>query len=205
MTGAITLPLGSLSARESYPSAWREIEKEVARRQALGGQEALREFLGEPVDRNAYGIGDLHHVAVYLGDYTDDRDVETWHRFLLDLKTQGQLSEVRYGPSYVAPKYYGTQGWWFSLDRTDGLPVEVFCCRRHGQWSRYEPEQRYRLMSHAAVSVSTVEGVERALSALTDRLGMKILMHTVEDELGHTYGHLLNEATLCVLELVHQR
>nr|VFK25668.1 MAG: hypothetical protein BECKMB1821G_GA0114241_101522 [Candidatus Kentron sp. MB]VFK29657.1 MAG: hypothetical protein BECKMB1821I_GA0114274_101121 [Candidatus Kentron sp. MB]VFK74858.1 MAG: hypothetical protein BECKMB1821H_GA0114242_101121 [Candidatus Kentron sp. MB] len=204
MTTAITLPLDSLSAHELYPFAWSEIEREVLRRQTLGAQQALQEFLGETVEQDVHGIEDLHHVAVYLGDYTDDRDVEIWHRFLLELKAQGTLSKVQYGPSYVAPKYYGTQGWWFSLERAEGLSVEVFCCRHHGRWSRYKPEQRYRLMSHAAVSVSTADGVERALSALTSQLGVKMLMHTVEDELGHTYGHLLNETTLCVLELVHQ-
>src|SRR3712207_2468387 len=64
-------------------------------------------------------IDGVHHVAFYLGDYARDEQVFAWFAHLEGLRSRKELLEVDMGPSYIAPKQYGTPGWWYSvtLDR----------------------------------------------------------------------------------------
>ncbi|NHZ94188.1 excinuclease ABC subunit UvrA [Massilia sp. CCM 8734] len=165
----------------------------------------LTEFLGEAAgSEQLSGLDQVHHAAIYLGDYENDQDVFAWFAFLDQLARAGLVRGVEHGPSYIAPKQYGTPGWWASLERADGFVIEMFCCRAFGPWLERTPVQRARLMSHAALAVSEREQVLPTLQALArSQPQVELIAFTEGDELGHCYGHLRNNHNNFVIELVH--
>ncbi|MFD0441588.1 hypothetical protein ACFQ10_01305 [Streptomyces indonesiensis] len=58
-------------------------------------------------------------------------------------------------------------------------------------------------MSHFGLAVDAPDHVRPLLDYLATFDGVELLAFAPEDELGHTYGHLLRRDTDRVLELVH--
>ena len=162
-------------------------------------ESVLQSFLGRPLHPPTLHLGGLHHVAVYLGDYRQEQEVERWHE---SLQRCAAVAELETGPSYISPRYYGAPGWWASC-RLGGLRVELFTVRHMGAWARLTPGDRTTRMSHFAVQVLGARHVQPLLEYLAREQGLRLLAFSPEDGLGHTYGHLLHEATGRVLELVH--
>ena len=151
-------------------------------------------------------IKGLHHVALYLGDFDDDQQVINWFAFLKEqIGTSHGLLSVDMGPSYIAPKQYGTPGWWYSLKFSDDFVIEMFCCRSFGNWPNKKASERVDLMSHIAVEITTEEGVKEAIENLCENaFYLENIAYIESDEMGHTYGHIRNNDSKRVLELVHQ-
>ncbi|MFJ2744541.1 hypothetical protein ACIO3O_33365 [Streptomyces sp. NPDC087440] len=162
--------------------------------------DVLSAFFGHTLDARTLRVTGVHHVAFYVGDYGDEKDFED----LLDqVHRSPGVSRVRTGPSYIAPRAYGTPGHWINLRSALGNEIELFSCRGRGSWADRSPEQRSALMSHYGLSVDTPEHVRPLLDFLATFDGVRLLSHTPADELGHTYGHVIRDDTGRVLELVH--
>jgi hypothetical protein len=199
------LPFGpdlGLVPGERFPELWAALERLVARDRRLGPERVLAEFLGEAADPRALRVTGLHHSAAYLGDYAHEDEVDAWQAFLEARRAAGELRALERGPSYLAPKHYGTPGWWFSARRADGGLTEMFACRRFGPWARLDAQARCGLMSHRALSVATPGDVRAALDALLRHEGTELIAFVAGDELGHTYGHVRHGARRAVLEIV---
>jgi hypothetical protein len=186
---------------DDHETTWQQIKQWVHTSHQRQIEDIFTDFFQAPVAIQSYPLGGLHHVAVYLGDYTREREVDAWHAFLTE-KQAAEPMTIDRGPSYIAPKCYGTPGWWFSVSRPGGPAMEMFCNRFYGGWSRYTRVKRSRLMAHMAVSVQK----ERDLSVLLDEFAamahIEMIAFTPKDELGHTYGHLRNNNNHKVLELI---
>jgi hypothetical protein len=58
-------------------------------------------------------------------------------------------------------------------------------------------------MSHVAIEVGTAEAVRAVLQGLDrDVACLESIAYTEADEVGHTYGHVRNNTTRAVLEIV---
>jgi hypothetical protein len=112
------------------------------------------------------------------------------------------LSNLRMGPSYIAPREYGTQGYWISADLAMAA-VEIFAIKRSGTWQQFAPAKKAARMSHVALAVDHRSQVLQVITDLSRYPQIRVLSYSPEDELSHTYGHLLNENTNRVLEIVH--
>ena len=112
------------------------------------------------------------------------------------------MSEVKFGPSYISPRLYGTPGHWMNFT-SKGYEWELFSCRRSGAWAELPHARKLRLMSHDAVRVAGAEQVPALLSFLSVRHGLEQIAYTGADEVGHCYGHLLRKETDQVLEIVY--
>jgi hypothetical protein len=159
----------------------------------------LDDFFGETLDPTTLGVTGLHHVAFYLGDYDTETEVDAWWDAL---HSAPGVDGAARGPSHIAPRHYGTPGWWFSC-RLDGAPVELFTCRAYGAWAGVPAVRKHGLMSHPALSVRDAGRVETLLRWLARRPGLRLLAFNDDDPLGHVYGHLLDTRRHRVLELVH--
>ena len=151
-------------------------------------------------------INGINHIAFYLGDYDTNEQVLLWYSFLQNKAKCGEeITSVLMGPSYISPKQYGTQGWWYSLVFKDGFVIELFCCHRFGQWRDKSPKERVDLMSHLAFEVTEMEAVKPLIEGL-ERIEnhLQVIAYTEQDEMGHTYGHVRNNQSNRVIELVHQ-
>ncbi len=147
----------------------------------------------------------VHHIGVYMGDYDAESDALAWNEYLLGLADQGRVAAVEIGPSYIAPRQYGTQGWLSSVTLCSGAVLETFTCKRYGRWKDLTIKQRQMLMSHAALQVQEVGDVRFVLDGVAGRSrSTEIIAFTESDEFGHTYGHLRNNTTGSVVEIVHQ-
>ncbi|MGW6912948.1 hypothetical protein ACWGB8_03850 [Kitasatospora sp. NPDC054939] len=162
--------------------------------------DALIGFFGQPLDARTLRLTGLHHVAVYLGDYEREEEFEEW---LEAVRAHPDAGRVSSGPSHIAPRVHGTPGHWINLRTARGTEVEFFTCRAHGDWAGLEPDRKRALMSHLGLCVDTPDHVRRVLDYLAGFDGVELLAYAPEDELGHTYGHLLRTDTERVLELVH--
>ncbi|MFG6447798.1 hypothetical protein ACG0Z6_06005 [Roseateles sp. BYS180W] len=203
------LPLPDLAQR---PDSWAHITTLAAQVRAHSPLALLGDFLqSSPADLQALGDPGraahwrgVHHVALYLGDYDTDTQ---WLGFMAALQRQALalgVSVLDSGPSYIAPKRHGTQGWWTSLTLHDGSIIELFSCRLWGAWAAQPPLQRCTLMSHAALGLARRAHVLPTLQGLAaTHRELEVVAYTEGDELGHCYGHLLNHRTQRVLELVH--
>ncbi|MEE4591030.1 hypothetical protein V2J94_03810 [Streptomyces sp. DSM 41524] len=160
---------------------------------------ALTGFLGHPVDLRTLRITGLHHVAVYVGDYDREEDFDQW---LALVEKSPDTEDVRSGPSHIAPREYGTPGHWINC-RAHGQELELFTCRARGGWADRPAGQKNALMSHFGLAVDAPDHVRPLLDYLATFDGVELLTFAPEDELGHTYGHLLRRDTDRVLELVH--
>ncbi len=147
----------------------------------------------------------LHHIGIYLGDYEDERHALAWNDFLAARVADGSAACVEVDPSYIAPKQYGTQGWLSSVTMPDGAVFETFTCKRYGPWAERSVEQRRTLMSHAALEVDDVDDVRYVIDRLAAHAdALEVIAFTEADEFGHTYGHLRDNRTSGVIEVVHQ-
>lgn len=190
---------------EDLPAMWNEVTRLAEASVAAGPRSALREFLdAEPGEEDEANLVGVHHVGVYLGDYRSDADIFAWMDFLDRLCAKGVLREAMHGPSYIAPRQYGTQGWWSSVVTAQGAVIETFSCREFGPWRTRSHVERGRLMSHAAIGVSNRTLVRLALDGFVARQQhLSLIAYTEGDEIGHCYGHLRNEANGLVIELIH--
>jgi hypothetical protein len=160
---------------------------------------ALLEFFGRPLDARSFDIVGLHHVGVYLGDYRHEEEIERW----LELLSRApDVERVRSGPSYIAPRFYGAPGYWIDC-RLGGMNVELFSVKHVGAWAGCSQARKQARMSHAALLVDAAAHVEPLLHYFARRSGVTLLASSGDDELGHTYGHLLDAHTDRVLELVY--
>lgn len=159
----------------------------------------LEAFFGFPVSSREHHIAGIDHVAFYIGDYRTDTDVERWFEFL---DRSCQISDLKVGPSYISPREYGTQGYWISC-ALGGMSIEMFSSKSAGYWKTQAPCYKVTRMSHFALAVPQVYHLHPLLTYFAHYGDVSILSYSHQDALGHTYGHLLNRKTDCVLELVH--
>ena len=163
-------------------------------------EEVLSRFVGRSVSASSFHIRGIHHVAAYCGDYRSEAELFAW---LDGLRQDARLSDLTWGPSYIAPRHYGTPGTWVSC-RLAGRPVELFSCRHSGPWSDFPLHRRQALMSHVALAVDGAHHVEPVLRYLAHYPELDLLCFTAGDSLDHVYGHLVRTAPEAVLELVAQ-
>lgn len=184
---------------QEHPGYLEAIRLHIRTAFATPVEALLQSFFGRPLQPSSFALGGLHHVAVYVGDYRDESDVERWHA---SLRRCVGVADLETGPSHIAPRYHGAPGWWASC-LLGGLRVELFTVRHMGAWARLSPAERAIRMSHHAVRVLAARDVHPLLEYFARWEGMRLLAYAADDVLGHTYGHLLSEATGHVLELVH--
>lgn len=146
----------------------------------------------------------INHLALYIGDYQEDTQVFKLAEFFSNKMDQGELSLFEYGPSYLAPTYYGTQGWWFSIECGDSLKVELFTFKEFGKWQTYSIEEKINLISHFAVEIKKKQDVKKILDYYSEFPYIKNISYNKDDMLGHTYGHLLNTNTNRIIEFLCQ-
>ena len=174
---------------------WKEVDCATYLR-AWGGispDEGLGRFVG------------VSHIGVYLGDYQLDEEVFAWRAHLLERTRRQEVLGVEIGPSYISPRQYGTQGWWLSISLPGGGILETFACKAFGPWLERPPQERRALMSHVALEVREEGDVRHVLERFEGQSAdLEIIAYTEGDEVGHTYGHLRNNGTKTVLEIVYQ-
>lgn len=165
---------------------------------AVDVQSVLDGALGVPADAATLEVTGLHHVAAYVGDWEHEDQVAQW---VDAVRAHPRVSRVRWGPSAIAPREYGTPGHWINLTAA-GREYELFTCKRSGRWATFPAARKATLMSHYAVAVTGPRRVRPLLDYLTSRDGLDLLAYAPADEVGHTYGHVINRATGQVLEIV---
>jgi hypothetical protein len=166
---------------------------------AVPPTEHLSSFLGCETDTCGLQANRIDHVAVYAGDYRNDQEFDEWLDALL---SRGALTNVQVGPSYIAPREYGTQGYWVSAE-LEGNGLELFALKQAGRWRDFCPSKKFARMSHIALSAVRSADVLPLLTRLAQCPHISILSYSPDDDLNHTYGHLLNQDTDSVLEIVH--
>lgn len=192
-------PFGS-----EFPAVWREVLGESAAWHRVDCASYVRSWCGEAPEDVASKFAGVNHIGVYLGDYASDEEVFGWRSYLDARERAGDVSAVEMGPSYIAPRQYGTPGWWISASLADGRVIETFTCRLFGAWLNKPVSERERLMSHVALDVASAGDVRAVLSGMArDVDHVEAIAYTEADEMGHTYGHLRNNATQSVLEVVY--
>lgn len=176
-----------------------ELAVHVRRMRSISPADHLSSFLGCEADTCDQAADRIEHVAVYAGDYRRDEDFEAWLDCLLQ---EGTLSNPQVGPSYIAPREYGTQGYWISAE-LEGAGLEIFAIKRAGSWQAFPPLKKAARMSHVGLGVNSGSQVLPLLTRLAGCPHISLLSYSPDDELNHTYGHLLNRKTDRVLEIVH--
>ncbi|WP_433303895.1 hypothetical protein ACQP2F_13325 [Actinoplanes sp. CA-030573] len=196
---------GRFPGRSGFAPAWDEILATSASWQQLDCGQYLTDWCGYAPDHVVEKFAGVNHVGIYMGDYDSDDEVFGWHAFLDELRLSGRIATVEMGPSYISPRQYGTPGWWNSIVLSDGPTIEMFACRRFGPWADRPAGEKGRLMSHVAIDVHTPADVRYVLEVLDrDVDDLENIAYTEGDELGHTYGHLRNNASRSVLEIVYE-
>lgn len=195
---------GRFPAVSEFPAVWDELLAESQDWQRIDCGEYLRSWCGQaPVDV-VPRLSGVNHIGVYLGDYATDDEVFHWNAHLEGLAEAGQIASVEMGPSYISPRQYGTPGWWISVALPDGGVIETFACRQFGPWLDRPVPERARLMSHVAMEVASATDVRAVLDRLDRAVeDLEAIAYTEADEVGHTYGHLRNNVTRAVLEIVY--
>lgn len=188
-----------LPAPGEHPAYLRRVLGYLRDERRITPGEALESFLGEPADPATLGVTAIHHVAAYAGDYDREEDFDAW---LGSVQSSDLVTDVRHGPSYVAPWQYGTPGHWINLV-ADGHEYELFTCRNSGEWARFDRARKAALMSHHAVAVDSPGQVQALLDFLAARPEIERVVYTPADEIGHCYGHLRHRKTGQVLEIVY--
>ncbi|MEV5988566.1 hypothetical protein AB0L85_26755 [Streptomyces sp. NPDC052051] len=189
-----------LPPQDDHPAYLDRIVDHLEQARRSTPEQVLKEFLGTSADPSTLQVDSVHHVAVYAGDYVSEDDFDNW---LASVEAFGATTDVRHGPSYIAPRRYGTPGHWINL-RVDGHEYELFSCRARGEWATYDVRRKSALMSHHALSVKWPEQVPAVLDFLAARPDIEQLAYTPADELGHTYGHVHSKETGLVLEIVYE-
>jgi hypothetical protein len=160
-------------------------------------QAVLEDFLGTAADAETLGVTGLHHVAAYVGDYEQEAEFEQWCEYV---RLSSRVNDVQHGPSYVAPRLYGTPGHWINFT-SEGEEYELFSCRASGHWTTLTRQDKQTLMSHYALRVQVPEQVGALLNFLSSRPSIEQIAYTPADGIGHTYGHLRHDRR--VLEIVY--
>jgi hypothetical protein len=191
--------LSVLPAPEQHAAYLGRLVDHLEEARRTSPAEVLAEFLGAPADPATLGVVGIHHVAAYAGDYEHEDDFDAW---LKSVQACDGVSDVRNGPSYIAPREYGAPGHWINL-AVGEHEYELFSCRRHGEWAGFTPDRKVTLMSHYGLAVDRPEQVPALLAFLAARPGIEQVVYTPADELGHCYGHLRNAGTDGVLEIVY--
>lgn len=189
-----------LPAPADGPGYLEAIHRYLLHASCLPVKEILRRFFMHDLDPASLHIGSVHHVAVYLGDYTRE---EQWESLLEFMKGTTMVTELSWGPSHIAPHYYGVPGHWAAC-RLGGLPAELFALKQGAGWSQLLLAERQRRMSHYALAVDQALRVRPLLDYLGHYPDIELLAYAPLDPLGHTYGHLRHRPTGSVIELVHQ-
>lgn len=188
-----------LPGPDRFPSYMDRIAAYLSRARLDDAAAVLARFLRFEVSPSAFHIVGIDHVALYLGDYRHEDEVESWFRFLAD---DGRVAGIRIGPSHIAPRNYGTPAYWIT-GRLAGFDVEMFACRNFGAWAQRARDEVIALMSHHALAVTGPGHVGPLLRYFAHYPGIKELAFEPDDILGHTYGHLIRTETPMVLELVY--
>jgi hypothetical protein len=183
----------------SFPRYLAKLAEYLDQATRLDPGEVLARFIGFPVDLRSFHIGELDHAGVYVGDYEREDQLEAWLDYLREVAT---VREVRWGPSYIAPRYHGTPGYWINC-RLDSGDLEMFSCKHAGPWRDLDHPGKLARMSHFALSVDAAAHVKPVLDFFAHYPGIELLAFSATDELGHTYGHLVHQESNRVLELVH--
>lgn len=191
-------PRARLPSPEGYGERLEAWRRQARRLRCKSVRRVLLEFFGRPLDPASFHLLAIHHVAIYAGDFRDEAQWDSWLRFL---HSSEHLTELRWGPSYIAPREYATPGYWIN-GRLDGEEIELFTCRDSGDWSRLSASEKVRRMSHLALRSSAAESVEPTLHYLKCEPGQELLAFAPTDALGHCYGHLRRHDG-AVLEIVH--
>ncbi|KUN04775.1 hypothetical protein AQI95_17945 [Streptomyces yokosukanensis] len=196
---------GRFPSRARFDAVWEEILQASGTWSGIDCSGYVQKWCGTVPDGITESLVGVNHIGLYLGDYTRDEEVLDWNSYLRDLRSAERISSVEMGPSYISPRQYGTQGWWNSCRLPDGRTIETFMCKSYGPWLERPVDERRRLMSHVAIDVRSEPDVQRVLRALDDGVdALETIAFTEADELGHTYGHVRNNASKIVLEIVHQ-
>jgi hypothetical protein len=188
-----------LPVREGHARYLDRIRRHLDRAAEVDADAALASFFGFRVPSKAFHIRGMHHVAVYVGDYRREEEVEAW---IDSLRGAPAVTGLRAGPSYILPRHYGVPGHWVSC-RVDGREVELFTARDAHPWSELDARRKALRMSHFAAEVEQPAHVRPVLDYFAHYPGIDLLCFSPGDELGHTYGHLLNRANDRVVELVY--
>jgi hypothetical protein len=196
---------GRFPDRPGFDHSWKEILQTSDTWRDLDCAQYLSAWCGHAPEDVVATFAGVNHVGIYMGDYENDDEVFAWNTYLGDLKASGQIATIEMGPSYISPRQYGTPGWWNSIVLADGRAIEMFACRRYGPWAQRSAGERGRLMSHVAIDVHTDTDVRYVLESLDrDVEHLENIAFTEADELGHTYGHLRNNDSSTVLEIVYE-
>ncbi|MEW2523738.1 hypothetical protein [Streptomyces sp. NPDC047071] len=196
---------GRFPKRPSFDTAWEQILETSDTWRNADCAEYIRGWCGTAPDHIVDHVAGVNHVGIYMGDYERDEEILTWNAYLRDLQKSAHIATVEMGPSYISPRQYGTPGWWNALVLPDGRAIETFACMEFGPWADRAVDERRRLMSHVAIDTRTEDGVRFVLDALErDVDSLEVIAFTEADELGHTYGHVRNNADMSVLEIVYQ-
>jgi len=187
---------------KSFQQVMSEVSITAVKVDSFSQEDILNEFLEVEVNPKDYPIVALHHVGLYIGDYRDEEEVDLLEEKFLAAQHRGELKLLGRGPSYLAPRYYGTPGWWFSVIGPGDKQFELFTCRRYGKWAEYPVRIRASLMSHYALAVESFTGVKSMLDNFEQIHDLKTLVYTTHSEHGETYGHVMNPRNNQVLEII---
>lgn len=198
-------PRGAFPAAAEFSDTWKGLRGLWEDWRTLDCGDYLRRWSGAAPDGAADRVCGVNHIAVYIGDYQSEDEVLAWHAYLRGLRDDGDIASVDIGPSYISPRQYGTQGWWLSVALPEGGTIETFACKDFGPWRERTVGERRALMSHAALEVRTEGDVRSVLEGFAAHAAdLEIIAYTEADEVGHTYGHLRNNSTGTVVEIVYQ-
>ncbi|WP_051685096.1 AMP-binding protein [Clostridium sp. KNHs205] len=144
-------------------------------------------------------IRGIHHRAYYIGTYQEEETVEGLCNFL---SGRTEVSNLAYGPSYIAPKYYEAPGWWISLN-IEECHIELFIVREFGKWLGFDEKKKQSLMSHCAIELRDRQTFYSCVRKAGKVKGMQMLMFHKERDVGYTYTHLLDTRSNKVIEVIY--
>lgn len=162
----------------------------------------LDEYFDADYDKDLFKDVCVKHIALYIGEYQDEAQVFGFKEYILS-QSKIKVEKFEFGPSYIVPKEYDTQGWWYSAT-LDQINTELFSCRNYGSWSDKSEEEKYALMSHFALGVKSYTQFCDLVDYIKERPWIKMIKLTENDSLGHTYVHFLNSKNSKVIEILLQ-
>lgn len=185
-----------------FKELWNKSRDIFSQKMFKDTQEILEEFFeGEEVPEQLKDL-ELHHIALYVGDYKDESQVHGFARYLKQMEDK-EFCLAGYGPSYIAAKEYGTPGWWFTINTGNNTGLELFTCESFGCWKEKEELIKIKLMSHYALRVD-LSGKFMALIKYMENInGIKKIMYTEDKVDNHVYAHFKNINNSRVLELIY--
>lgn len=177
---------------------WDRIKKRVRQDSSRTAIDELKSFSSIQGIFSEKYIKGVHHRAYYIGDYQEEKTVEAlWNL----LSKKQEVSNFTYGPSYIAPQYYETPGWWMSLTVAN-CHIELFVIREHGKWIEFDKKKKQTLMSHCAIELYDRNSFYSCLQNARRVKEIQILMLHEDKKEGYTYTHLLDTKTNKVIEMI---